>query len=393
MARRSSSLNYIDSGVSREIGSQFDDVRKVANHIDSIVTVANQDLAALTQSLQEATDFEGITVVQGVVAGWDPVTKVLTVPTVKGDKGDPGLKGDTGATGATGARGPQGLQGVKGDVGPTGLMGPAGANGSKGDKGDKGDTGDDLTIEQIIYNNDGTFTWHFSDESTYTTPDLRGPKGDAGAKGDRGLQGISVHHIKPTSTTNVHGKFGTPNNTDVYTMYGDSAETIVLGYFPIRNGESVYQFALDGGYEGTEEDMYLGLSRVSEAIEAADIAVNAKVSAQTSATNSLSSSNLSYRWAAEDADVVVANSKYSAKHYAEKAEDIRSSLHTLNVTTSNYNTNVSYNNTTNTLTVPRGAVGASPIMAVTYNEGTGNLEYDVVGYTNAEFQVTTAEEW
>ena len=99
MARRSSSLNYIDSGISREIGSQFDAVRKVADNLDNIALVAAEDWAALIAELNEAKDFSGITVVTtdvGNPASWDPVGKVLTVPVQKGDQGDKGLNGENG---------------------------------------------------------------------------------------------------------------------------------------------------------------------------------------------------------------------------------------------------------------------------------------------------------
>jgi hypothetical protein len=132
MARRSSSLNVIDSGLSREINSNFDDVKLVADNIDAVITVASGDLDALIEGIREATDFEGITVVSGAVASWDPVNKVLTVPTVKGDKGDTGA---TGATGPVGPQGPQGIKGTDGSRGPQGLQGIQGIPGIAGTSG------------------------------------------------------------------------------------------------------------------------------------------------------------------------------------------------------------------------------------------------------------------
>lgn len=246
MARRSSSLNSIDSGISREIGSNFDAVRQVADNINAVIAVAGTDLAALTSALEEATDFTGITVVSGTASGWDPVNKILTVETVQGP---PGPIGAVGPVGPDGKQGTPGVKGAKGDTGADGAQGPAGKDGSKGEKGDTGEKGDDgldLTIEQIIYNGDGTFTWHFSDESTYTTPDLIGPKGDVGSKGDKGDQGISVHHMKGTSTTDLEGDFGTFGEWDTYTFYGDAAETLNLGHFTVRNGMTPEQMAVEG---------------------------------------------------------------------------------------------------------------------------------------------------
>lgn len=285
MSRRASSLNVIDSGLSREIGSHFDDVKKVANNIDAVVEVAATDLEGLTAALVEAKDFTGITVVTGDTPDWDATNKVLTVPTLKGDTGEdaPVIVGvnKTGSVGrvdtytismddgssytfeiTNGANGYTPVKGVDyvdgksnyqlwldaGNVGTLGdflvsIKGAPGTPGNKGDKGDKGDTGDDLTIEQIVYNGNGTFTWNFSDETTYTTPDLRGPRGFTGDKGDKGDQGVSVHHIKFTSTTEVHGFPAKAGETDVYTLYGDANETIVLGWFQMTNGISgVYEF-------------------------------------------------------------------------------------------------------------------------------------------------------
>lgn len=99
MARRSSSLNRIDSGLSREIGSQYDEVKKVADNLDAITYVAEQDLAGLIAALEAAVDFTGISVVTvpvGTPASWDPANKVLTVPVQKGEQGDKGLNGENG---------------------------------------------------------------------------------------------------------------------------------------------------------------------------------------------------------------------------------------------------------------------------------------------------------
>lgn len=201
MSRRSSSLNQIDSGLSREIGSQFDDVKKVADNIDAVVEVSTTDLTGLAAALEEAKDFTGITVVVGEPANWDAVNKILTVPAEKGDKGD------------TGATGPQGSQG------PIGLTGPTGPRGSKGDKGDTG---------------------------------AQGPRGFDGPEGD---QGIGVHHLKATGTTDPEGDFSTFGEWDTYTFYGDAAETLVLGYFTIRNGLTPDQMVTEGYMQRSTYDV------------------------------------------------------------------------------------------------------------------------------------------
>jgi cold shock CspA family protein len=52
-------------------------------------------------------------------------------------------------------------------------------------KGATGNNGADITMDTITDNDNGTFTWHFSDGTQFTTSDLRvkGDKGDTGATG------------------------------------------------------------------------------------------------------------------------------------------------------------------------------------------------------------------
>ena len=236
MPMRSSSLANNPLAITRELDGRYDVVLQVRDNLDLIEQVAGIDFEAILAELESAQDFTGITVVQGETVAWDAVNKILTVP--KGDKGD---KGDTGLTGPQGTQGIQGPQGIKGDTGlkgDTGSQGPKGFDGEDGAQGPKGDTGDDLTITQITYNGNGTFNWLFSDGTTYVTPDLRGPAGATGPQGIKGDQGISVHHLKGTSTTNPNGDFGTSPFMDTYTFYGDANETINLGWFVVTNGVS-----------------------------------------------------------------------------------------------------------------------------------------------------------
>ena len=144
---RSSTLNSCTAGaIHREIGSKYDLVKFVAEHMAAIEEVANDDIDALIAALNEAKDFTGITVVGGAVPNWDAVNKVLTVPTVKGDKGN---KGDKGEVGPQGPQGPQGLQG------PQGIRGAPGINGTNGINGLNGLNGKTPILELVYYSNTG----------------------------------------------------------------------------------------------------------------------------------------------------------------------------------------------------------------------------------------------
>jgi len=70
------------------------------------------------------------------------------------------------SAGQTGPQGPQGIQGVQG---------PAGADG-------KG-------ILSANFNADNTLTLTFTDNTTYTTPSLKGPQGPQGVQGETGATG------------------------------------------------------------------------------------------------------------------------------------------------------------------------------------------------------------
>ena len=91
-----------------------------------------------------------------------------------------------------------------------------------------------------------------------TTP---GPKG---ADGPKGPQGVGVHHMKGTSTTDPEGDFSTAGEYDTYTFYADANEEFPLAWFTIKNGEDPWRRAVDRGYRGTEEEFYTLLGMVEE---------------------------------------------------------------------------------------------------------------------------------
>ena len=106
-----------------------------------------------------------------------------------------GPKGDTGQTGATGATGPQGPEG------PTGPQGPAGADG-------KG-------ILSTNFNADDTLTLTFTDNTTFTTPSLKGATGATGPQGEQGPRG-------ETGATGQTGPAGPQGQTGATGPKGDT---------------------------------------------------------------------------------------------------------------------------------------------------------------------------
>ena len=108
----------------------------------------------------------------------------------------------------------------------------------------------DVSTRDYISNNVGMFK--------STTP---GPKGDDGL---RGPQGVGVHHMKGTSTTDPEGDFSTAGEYDTYTFYADANEEFPLAWFTIKNGEDPWRRAVDRGYRGTEEEFYTLLGLVEE---------------------------------------------------------------------------------------------------------------------------------
>lgn len=68
-------------------------------------------------------------------------------------------------------------------------------------------------------------------DSGSSTP---GPQGEPGKDG---VDGQGIDHVEFTSTTNPAGVPSEQGFTDTYTVYGDLAETIILGTFQVTNGE------------------------------------------------------------------------------------------------------------------------------------------------------------
>lgn len=95
--------------------------------------------------------------------------------------------------------------------------------------------------------------------------------GPVGADGSIGPEGVGVHHLKGTSTTQNEGDFAYPGETDTYTFYPDANETYPLGWFNVRNGQDAYNYAVTAGYTGTEADFYLELANVRAYFEQSEV--------------------------------------------------------------------------------------------------------------------------
>lgn len=114
MPRRQTSLSNNGAlAVSREINSKYDVVKAVSLKLNEIEMVAGTNVDELIQLLNEALDFTGIIVVSGEEAGWDPIHKVITIPTVQGVQG---IQGETGLNGVDGTDGTNGINGLTPEI-------------------------------------------------------------------------------------------------------------------------------------------------------------------------------------------------------------------------------------------------------------------------------------
>jgi hypothetical protein len=99
----------------------------------------------------------------------------------------------------------------------TGPQGPAGADGADGVNGTDGADGANLTLNNVIDNGDGTFEWQFSDGTNFTTSNLTGPAGADGADGVNGTDG--VNGSDGADGTSVNMSSVQDNGDGTYTWY------------------------------------------------------------------------------------------------------------------------------------------------------------------------------
>lgn len=165
-----------------------------------------------------------------------------------------------GPQGVQGVQGPQGIQGIQGDIGPKGDTGDQGIQGIQGIQGLKGDTGDSLTITSVVDNLDGTYTWNFSDTTSFITSNLIGPQG---IKGDTG-EGLNIlGSLTDESLLPVDNSIGDGYIVSgyLYVWTGLVWENVGLLQGPKGDaglaGSVWLTGAIDPTTEGVDTDMYL----------------------------------------------------------------------------------------------------------------------------------------
>jgi hypothetical protein len=137
-------------------------------------------------------------------------------------------------TGPTGATGPQGPTGATGLQGPAGVTGPQGLTGATG-----------VGIVSTINNGNGTYTFNYSDGTSFTTANLTGPTGATGATGPAGPQGL-------TGATGPQGPVGATGATGSQGLTGATGVGIVS---TINNGNGTYTFNYSDGSSFTTANL------------------------------------------------------------------------------------------------------------------------------------------
>jgi len=142
--------------------------------------------------------------------------------------------------------GPQGIPGINGTNGIDGING---TNGIDGINGTNGINGTSVTFTNITNNNDGTYTWYFSDGFNYTTGNLTGPIGPQGIPGINGTNGIDglngTNGINGTSF-DVSGPYLYDNGSNVI-FFNDTY--LALAYYNM----SEIDILLDGKLNITDQ--------------------------------------------------------------------------------------------------------------------------------------------
>lgn len=169
---------------------------------------------------------------------------------IKGIQGEKGVKGDKGDAGEQGIRGIQGEKGEKGEKGDTGERGLQGIQGKDGENG--------ATFTPSM-SADGTLSWGNDKGLPNPKPiNLTGPQGktgedgEKGEKGDAGADGLSAIHFWDGTTLIITSASGT-SGADLKGEKGTDGQDGAPGKDG-ADGKSAYEYAVDMGYEGSEQD-------------------------------------------------------------------------------------------------------------------------------------------
>lgn len=126
----------------------------------------------------------------------------------KGDTGPEGPQGPKGDPGETGPQGPAGADGAPGKDGAKGADGLPGKDGADGAPGKDGTNGRDGVTFTPSMSDDGDLSWtNDGGKANPQTVNLKGPKGDTGARGPAGADGAKGD-TGPEGPRGLQGKTG-----------------------------------------------------------------------------------------------------------------------------------------------------------------------------------------
>lgn len=281
-------------------------VQKQIGNLDDLTTKAKETLVAAineavrtgggagSMDLRVADGYVQYSTDSGVT--WTNLIAVAELKGAKGDKGDPGNKGEPGAAGAPGKDGltphigengnwwigdtdtgisAKGVKGNTGDKGEKGDTGPQGAAGPQGPAGKDGAPGADgysptASVEQSTDGAKITITDKNGTTEAVVKNGKDGANGRDGADGQPGRDGTDGS----PGRDGVDGQPGKDGTDGITPTIGDNGNWYLGGTDtgkPSRgadgatgatgatgekgtDGKSAYQYALEGGYTGTEAE-------------------------------------------------------------------------------------------------------------------------------------------